>query len=97
MEDNQSGKAEVLTDPFDFSHPVSNEDQERFDRVEARRIAKRDLASYMRMLPENAVSGMIAIEQRHGLYGYPPSIVMQGLAAKAEGKDMDKELDRLLG
>lgn len=87
---------ESKADPFDFTHPVSKEEQERFDGVDARRAAK-DLEAYGRMLPENQVSGMIAIEQRHGLYGYPPSIVMQGLAAKAEGKDMDKELDRLLG
>jgi hypothetical protein len=58
--------------------------------------AKRDLESYARMLPENQVSGMIAIERRHGLYGYPPSLVMQALHAKAEGEDMDAFIDHML-
>lgn len=35
----------------------------------------------------------IAIEQEHGLFGYPPELVSVGLRAVDEGKDADEAID----
>lgn len=35
----------------------------------------------------------IAIEQEHGLFGYPPELVSVGLRAIDEGKDADDAID----
>jgi hypothetical protein len=35
----------------------------------------------------------IAIEQEHGLFGYPPELVSVGLRAIDEGKDADEAID----
>jgi pyocin large subunit-like protein len=60
-------------------------------------VAREDLEDYRKALSENDVDECLYIEVKHGLDGYPPNIVMVGLSAKANGKDMYKALDEALG
>lgn len=59
--------------------------------------ARQDLKRYHKLLVANNVDAMIAIEKRYDLYGYPPSVVMQGIGMVARGEDMYEGLDRLMG
>lgn len=51
------------------------------------------LSSYMEALASNDTQECIAIEQDHGLYGYPPEIVSVGLKAIDMGLDPDAAID----
>jgi len=50
--------------------------------------ADRDL--YSRAMIRNVTHICTQIEQRYGLYGYPPELVSVGLNAACEGKDVDQ-------
>lgn len=59
--------------------------------------AKKDLETYNQALCQNNVSLCLRIERQYGLDGYPPNIVGQALGAKANGLDMYKFLDDMMG
>ena len=59
--------------------------------------AKEDLERYWEAMSHNNTSLCLMIEKKYELDGYPPSIVATALTAKAEGRDMYKEIDKILG
>jgi hypothetical protein len=59
--------------------------------------AKYDLEDYGKALACGDTGRCLCIEREHGLDGYPPNIVIAGLRAKSEGKNMGKELDKMMG
>lgn len=52
-------------------------------------VADSELARYARAMRNGIHSTLVAIEQKHGLYGYPPELVSIGLKAIDEGLDPD--------
>lgn len=58
--------------------------------------ARNDLHTYTRAMMAGNIAMAIAIEKRHGLYGYPPDIVCSALANVIDGKDADEALDDIL-
>jgi hypothetical protein len=56
-----------------------------------------DYATYHRALLAGADEACIRIEERYGLFGYPPEIVSVGLKAAAEGVDVDDAVADHLG
>ena len=56
-----------------------------------------DLKRYCDGMMDNGISICSAIEQRYNLYGYPPSVVTQVLAAGARGEDMVRAEDIAIG
>lgn len=58
---------------------------------------RNDLNRYMEATMSNNINAAVAIEQRYGLYGYPPDIVSRVLSAGAEGRNMMEEEDRAIG
>jgi hypothetical protein len=59
--------------------------------------AKADLDRYLKAFTQNAISICVAVEKRWGLYGYPPSVVTQILAAVANGEDHGAAEDHAIG
>jgi len=57
----------------------------------------KDLERYNKALCQNDVRLCLIIERQYGLDGYPPNIVAQALGAKAQGLDMYKFLDEMMG
>lgn len=55
-----------------------------------------DAAAYMKAMIAGQVDACIRIEQRHGLFGYPPEIVSVGLAAADKGEDVHAAVDAYL-
>jgi hypothetical protein len=53
-------------------------------------IADRD--AYSKAMIRNDLNTCVDIEQRYGLYGYPPELVSVGLNAACEGKDSDQAI-----
>ena len=49
-----------------------------------------DVATYHRALLAGADGACLRIEEKYGLFGYPPEIVSVGLKAAAEGMDVDE-------
>lgn len=56
-----------------------------------------EVDTYYKALCKNDIALCLSIERRHGLDGYPPNIVMAGLQALADGRDMYKALDEIMG
>lgn len=52
-----------------------------------------DLEIYSKAMLRGDYDTCARIEDRHGMYGYPPELVTTGLAAIAEGKDGHKAID----
>jgi hypothetical protein len=50
-------------------------------------LAIADYAAYARAMRENDLYACIAIERRHGLQGFAPDAVVEGLSAAARGRD----------
>lgn len=46
-----------------------------------------DLARYTKAMIAGSHLTCVAIEEKHGLHGYPPELVTVGLAAAADGRD----------
>lgn len=55
-----------------------------------------ELDAYMRAMIRGYTSTCASIEQRHGLYGYPPEIVSVGLKAVDDGEDCHAAIDAYL-
>jgi len=49
-----------------------------------------DREAYSKAMIRNDLNTCVAIEQRYGLYGYPPELVSVGLNAACEGKDPER-------
>ena len=56
-----------------------------------------DIKTYFNAMSQNNVTLCLSIERKYGLEGYPPNIVTPALQAKAEGLDMAKFLDDMMG
>lgn len=56
--------------------------------------AKQDYADYAKAIRQGNFDACVAIEQRHGLYGYPPDLVSIGLSAIANGKDAHEAIEQ---
>jgi hypothetical protein len=56
-----------------------------------------DLEDYTNATLRNDIDTCLAIENWYGLDGYPPMIVVHGLQAVIDGKDLNKAIDELLG
>ncbi|XTQ92591.1 hypothetical protein ACQR5W_11770 [Xanthomonas sacchari] len=52
-----------------------------------------DLEAYTKAMCAGQLSTCMRIEQRHGLYGYPPEVVCAGLAAADRGESVDAAVD----
>lgn len=52
-----------------------------------------DLDAYFKAMRAGQLSTCMRIEQRHGLYGYPPEVVSAGLAAADRGESVDAAID----
>lgn len=52
-------------------------------------LAIADRAAYAQAMRRNDLHACTQIEQRYGLFGYPPEIVSVGLSAAAAGQDVD--------
>lgn len=52
-----------------------------------------DAETYFKAMASGNHATCIRIEERHGLYGYPPEIVSVGLNAVAEGKDAHEAIE----
>lgn len=50
----------------------------------------------MKAMIAGQIDTCIRIEQRHGLFGYPPEVVSVGLAAADKGEDVDAAVDAYL-
>lgn len=59
--------------------------------------ARRESKRYAEAMMANHLATLVAIEQEHGLYGYPPEVVSVGLAAFDRGEDVGRAVDRYLG
>jgi hypothetical protein len=55
-----------------------------------------ELERYTKAMVAGKTSLCISIEERHGLYGYPPDVVSVGLKAFDEGDDVDAAVDAYL-
>lgn len=55
-----------------------------------------ELETYTRAMVAWQIDTCIRIEQRHGLFGYPPEVVGVGLAAHDKGEDVDATVDAYL-
>lgn len=51
------------------------------------------LEKYHKAMRTNYIDMCIAIEQKYGLYGYPPNVVSIALAAIDKGEDPDDALE----
>lgn len=52
-------------------------------------LAIADVAAYAQAMRRNDLHACTAIEQRYGLYGYPPEMVSTVLSSVARGQDLD--------
>lgn len=52
-----------------------------------------DREAYSKAMIRNDLNTCVVIEQRYGLYGYPPELVSVGLNAACEGKDPQQAVD----
>lgn len=52
-----------------------------------------DREAYSKAMIRNDLHTCVEIEQRYGLYGYPPELVSVGLNAACEGKDPQQAVD----
>lgn len=59
--------------------------------------AQADVDRYLKAFTANAIGICVAIEKRWELYGYPPSVVTQVLAAVANGEDRYRAEDAAIG
>lgn len=55
-----------------------------------------DAETYFRAMRSGSHDTCTRIEERHGLYGYPPELVSVGLQAVADGKDAHEAIDSYL-
>lgn len=53
----------------------------------------KNIDRYTRAMVAGQLEVCVAIEQKHGLYGYPPDIVCVGLRAADEGRSVDDAVD----
>lgn len=69
------------------------------DAGRAQRVAEAATESrrYANAMMANDLTTLVAIEQKHGLYGYAPEVVSVGLAAFDRGEDVATAVDRYLG
>lgn len=58
---------------------------------------RRESKRYAEAMMANHLPTLVAIEQEHGLYGYPPEVVSVGLAAYDRGEEVGQAVDRYLG
>ncbi len=58
---------------------------------------KKDLDRYWDGMKSGDWETCLNIERKYGLDGYPPDVVTTALQAKADGKDMEKAIDEMLG
>jgi len=65
-------------------------------KKEARMKLLQDAATYKTALAANNVDLCVQIEQRYGLDGYPPNIVMKILGLVVEGWDVGEAIDAIL-
>lgn len=63
----------------------------------SKKKAKSDLDLYWELMGRGESYACLQIEKRYGLDGYPPGVVTAALQAVAEGRDMDKAIDAMLG
>lgn len=55
------------------------------------------LEEYQEALYQNDIDEMLDIERMFHLDGYPPGVVIHALTAEAEGEDMYKAIDDMMG
>lgn len=55
-----------------------------------------DLETYILAMRAGHIDACIQIEQRHGLFGYPPEVVTVGLSAIDSGEDVYAAVDAYL-
>jgi len=51
---------------------------------------------YMRAMQRGDIDACVQIEQKHGLYGYPPELVSVGLAAADKGENAEEAVEKYL-